>query len=130
MAKPVTGKYSIKPYFCPKCGHEEEHGTNHWGEIYCACHSCGNVGLECLEPVPEGYGVPERWKKVKLGDVCEIKAGKPVYKYSIGFYVGNKRIIWTGISTDIYTMSDEAKAAAYKLFKKEDIHGFTVSLIS
>jgi DNA-directed RNA polymerase subunit RPC12/RpoP len=81
--KPTTGKYSQKRYRCCDCGHEREVGTNHWGEIYGKCPACGwkqpmRMGgrHECLEPVPEGMGVPEPWIEVKLGDVCEIVRGQ------------------------------------------------------
>jgi hypothetical protein len=76
----TIGKYSMKPYRCTRCGNEEEHGTNHWGEIYPPCKSCqwkhpmtiGSI-WECLEDPPEGYGKPKPWKTVKLGDICKIK---------------------------------------------------------
>jgi len=67
-SKPVTGKYSIKPYRCKNeyCRNEIETGTNHWGDIYCICTVCGNVGMECIEPVPEGMGVPEKWGMAEI----------------------------------------------------------------
>jgi hypothetical protein len=80
MKKPVTGKYSIKPYRCTQCGNESEIGTNHWGFVYSRCRICGNTEHECLELVPEGYGIPEKWKKVKLGDLVEIRRGIPLPK--------------------------------------------------
>lgn len=77
--KPTIGKYSCKLYRCTRCGRESYHGTNHWGEI---CPTCPGRSWKnplqpqtvmiCLEPVPEGYGVPEPWTVVRLGDVCEI----------------------------------------------------------
>jgi len=78
--KPITGKYSRKDYRCTRCGHVQSHGTNHWGEIYPRCDNCqwkhpmqvGSV-WECLEPMPEGYEKPKPWRKVKLGDIVEIK---------------------------------------------------------
>jgi hypothetical protein len=74
MSKPTTGKYSKKTYRCTQCGTVEDHGTNHWGKIYPHCKKCMTVTVwECLEPVPEDYGIPEDWKIVKLGDICEIK---------------------------------------------------------
>lgn len=76
MALPTTGKYYAKPYKCSGCGKEEMHGTNHWGSIYPMCKVCRETHWVCLEPVPEGYGVPEEWKKVRLGDICEIIEGK------------------------------------------------------
>ena len=83
MSKPTTGKYSIKKYKCSRCGREEQIGTNHWGACYPRCKGCSwkypmdpIVVMVCLEPVPEGYGTPAPWKKVKLGDVCDIKGGK------------------------------------------------------
>lgn len=74
MSKPTTGKYSHKPYKCTGCGTEKSQGTNHWGAIYPYCRRCCKITVwECLEPVPEGYGVPEPWKIVKLGDIADIK---------------------------------------------------------
>ena len=80
-SKPTTGKYSIKPYKCAYCGRVKDCGTNHWGEHYdtCSCSRNGcppNIGPGrwiCLEPVPEGFGVPEPWALVKLGDIADIK---------------------------------------------------------
>lgn len=77
---PVTGKYSVKPYQCDRCGHESEHGTNHWGQIYnLRCNGCSwknptepFVTMSCTEPVPDGYGIPTPWKTYRLGDICEI----------------------------------------------------------
>lgn len=80
MSKPTTGKVSSKLYRCTRCGHEEHHSTNHWGEIYPRCRNCSWKNpmdpmpvWECLEPMPEGYEKPAPWKKVKLGDICDIK---------------------------------------------------------
>jgi restriction endonuclease S subunit len=28
---------------------------------------------KCMEEVPKGWGTPEPWKRVKLGDIAEIK---------------------------------------------------------
>jgi DNA-directed RNA polymerase subunit RPC12/RpoP len=69
----IRGKYSKKDYRCTKCGHTVFRGTNHWGEIYPMCRYCNEITVhECLEPVPEGYGVPEPWKIVTLSEICEI----------------------------------------------------------
>lgn len=38
-------KVAVRDYVCPVCGNEEEHSTNHEGEIYCNCKKCGNMGL-------------------------------------------------------------------------------------
>jgi hypothetical protein len=76
----VTGKYSVKPYRC-RCGAEKEFGTNHWGEHYSECNVCRietghpNGIWTCLEEPPEGVGLPEKWREVKLGDIVEIKEG-------------------------------------------------------
>ena len=79
MNLPTTGKYSHKPYKCPRCGHEESHGTNYWGKIYVNCKGCSwknptnpIVAMECQEPVPEGMGIPEEWKITTLGEIAEI----------------------------------------------------------
>jgi hypothetical protein len=44
-------------YYCPVCGNEEPHVTNHTGEIYTACRRCANLGLYCKE-VDEFAGLP------------------------------------------------------------------------
>lgn len=81
----TTGLISLKWYRCTgktwnslgervTCGKKSQISTNHWGECYPYCQGCrAQTAHECLEPVPEGYGVPEKWKMVKLGDVCEIR---------------------------------------------------------
>lgn len=50
-------KITVKTYYCPACGNEEQHSTNHYGEIYCHCKKCGNGVLYCKEveqPKPDG----------------------------------------------------------------------------
>lgn len=69
---PTTSEYSHKKFKCTKCGKVSDHGTNHYGFIYPACRVCGNTEHECLEPVPEGMGIPEKWTRVTLGDICKI----------------------------------------------------------
>jgi len=65
---PVTGEYSQKKYKCPDCGHEYLAGTNHWGDIYSRCPSCGwkhplgNSPQVCLEKPPEGVEIPVPWR--------------------------------------------------------------------
>jgi hypothetical protein len=72
----TTGPYSNKLYRCNKCKSEKMIGTNHWGEIYPVCKRCGEVhGMTCMEPMPEGYAMPEPWKIVKLGDIATIVQG-------------------------------------------------------
>ena len=69
----TRGAYSVKQYRCRTCGQMSAHGTNHWGAIYPYCSSCRSISiLDCQEATPEGFGIPEEWKIVKLGDVCEI----------------------------------------------------------
>lgn len=77
MKKPTTGKYSIKPYQCNECQNVENHGTNHWGEIYnIRCKECGwkthLSTFTCLESCPETHDMPEKWQIVKLGDLFKI----------------------------------------------------------
>lgn len=31
------------------------------------------VAMQCQQPVPEGIGIPEKWKIATLGEVAEIK---------------------------------------------------------
>lgn len=77
--RPTTGPYSVKLYQCNHCGHDRNVGTNHWGEIYSSCPNCSwkrpldATVSTCLEPAPEGYGLPEPWTIVKLGDIAEVK---------------------------------------------------------
>ena len=78
MAKPTTGNYCLKQYKCTVCGAVETHGTNHWGEIYPTCKSCGckhpmEIGqtFVCIEPCPETHDKPEPWNRVTLGDLME-----------------------------------------------------------
>lgn len=74
----TTGKLTYKVYRCTHCGDESSECTNHYGEIYSSCKSCSwkrpmQATIKvCEEPVPEGMGVPEPWKIVKLRDVTEI----------------------------------------------------------
>jgi hypothetical protein len=77
--KPVTGKITPKRYRCVSCGHESTLYTNHYGECYPRCCRCGwkhpmEIGQThiCLDPVPEGWEVPEPWTTVKLGDICSV----------------------------------------------------------
>jgi hypothetical protein len=50
---PIT----LKQYYCPTCGNQENHSTNHYGEIYCNCRKCGNSPLYCSE-VNSHEGLP------------------------------------------------------------------------
>lgn len=74
----ITGKVSWKCYKCRECGHEQSHSTNHYGAIYVRCNSCSwkspmspTKVFDCQDPLPEGWGIPEEWKMVRLGDVLE-----------------------------------------------------------
>lgn len=79
MALPTTGKITTKPYRCTHCENVSQESTNHYGKIYSRCTACswkrpGQATVkECLEPVPEGMGVPADWKIVRLGDIAEIR---------------------------------------------------------
>lgn len=73
-----TSKYSDKLYRCNNCGHQRMIGTNHFGECYLRCPNCSWRTCKsfqvhtCMEPVPEGMGIPEPWKIVTLGKIAEI----------------------------------------------------------
>jgi hypothetical protein len=70
---PTTGKMTKKRYRCKECQNEKEFNTNHWGEFYPQCpRCCKQTTYECLEPVPAGFGVPEKWKMVTLDEIAEI----------------------------------------------------------
>lgn len=71
---PTTGKISFKPYTCSGCGAEKEIDTNHWGSCYPWCSVCQKPTVwKCGEEPPEGFGVPEEWRIMKLGDVVDIE---------------------------------------------------------
>jgi DNA-directed RNA polymerase subunit RPC12/RpoP len=81
--KTITGKVSSKRYKCTSCGYESMHSTNHYGDIYPRCTNCGwkhpmEFGQvhKCLEPVPEGWGAPEPWKRVELKIHVKKSKGK------------------------------------------------------
>ena len=40
---------TTKKYYCPVCENEENHSTNHYGEIYTRCRACGNSPMYCAE---------------------------------------------------------------------------------
>jgi len=78
----------FKKYKCSKCGFVKEIDTNHYGECYSwghsnTCPNCppyakypeygGSTTWKCMEKPPKPENVPEPWKKVKLGDIAEIK---------------------------------------------------------
>jgi DNA-directed RNA polymerase subunit RPC12/RpoP len=79
---PTTGKYEHKDYKCSRCGHVKSAGTNHYGEFYDRCPECSwknpmdsTVTWVCLAPLPATHIKPAPWKKVRLGDICEIVRG-------------------------------------------------------
>ena len=81
MTQPKTGPYSGKPYKCNRCGNVSNIGTNHWGEVYSRCSNCSwkhpleADSHECLEPVPDGFDIPEPWTVTTLGEIAEIIEG-------------------------------------------------------
>lgn len=88
MQLKTTGAYKLKPYECTRCAYRAEAGTNHWGEFYDRCPNCSwkypldpTVTWKCLEPTPQGYTTPQPWKKVKLGDIAQIKLVSDVDDY-------------------------------------------------
>ena len=82
MGKPVTGKCSHKDYKCDTCGNVSSQGTNHWGAIYIRCPGCGwkhpmEIQIHrCVDPCPDTHNLPEEWKVLTLGDLCEIEGGQ------------------------------------------------------
>ena len=86
MNKPTTGKVTSKPYKCLTCGATEQHSTNHWGEIYPRCRSCGwknpmEMGqtFVCLEACPDTHDRPKPWTRMRLGDVLATERGHGGY---------------------------------------------------
>jgi hypothetical protein len=85
----VTGAVTAKLYKCVHCAEESVQTTNHYGETYSRCKNFQCVSRlpnenarytpprhECLSPLPEGWGRPEPWKQMKLGDICELIMGE------------------------------------------------------
>jgi hypothetical protein len=75
----ITGKYSHKQFKCRECGNIQTEGTNHYGAIYIRCNCCSWKSplspikiFDCIDPLPDGWGIPEEWKLVKLGDIAHI----------------------------------------------------------
>jgi len=69
----TIGKYTIKPYECVECGAEEEHGTNHWSDIYPWCKTCNAFSIwKCNEEIPDGYTTPAKHKSVNLSEVTDV----------------------------------------------------------
>ena len=56
-------KITNKLYYCPVCNNEENHSTNHFGEIYTSCRKCGNSVLYCKENV-EKLSNPDKQAKI------------------------------------------------------------------
>lgn len=75
----TIGKVSWKTYECLRCGNEESHQTNHWGNIYnIRCKGCAWKDpmqpfseFKCCEDLPEGFEKPEPWKTVTIGDLLK-----------------------------------------------------------
>ena len=69
-------KITGKTYKCQECGSLSSHATNHYGDCYPECPTCRKVTVhEFVGEAPEGAWIPEKWKIVKLGDVCDIVRG-------------------------------------------------------
>lgn len=75
MALKTTGELSAKWYECAECGYSVTQTTNHWGETYSlgsynACPDCPPFKRptvwRCKEKPPEGFGLPEPWKKTTI----------------------------------------------------------------
>jgi len=70
-------RMSYKNYECSECGATKSKQTNHFGEIYPYCSYCRKQTVwKMTDSVPEGAWIPEPWKMVRLGDICEIKTIK------------------------------------------------------
>lgn len=99
-------KYAVRQYKCPQCGNIEEHGTNHFGEIYCHCKKCKGSPLYCIEPEALAamnerqqskvlltyyrfdISQPEEHKQYKL--LCKELKAKGLVKWD---YIGIDRIV-------------------------------------
>ena len=81
---PTTGPVTTKPYMCNKCGNLTHISTNHWGEVYSRCGNCSwkhpmeTDSHTCVEELPKGYALPNKWNRVLLSDIAldEVVEGK------------------------------------------------------
>ena len=78
MKSQITGRVTTKTYKCNHCGHITKTSTNHYGDIYIRCTKCAwkrpmeiSGHFTCMDPLPEGWGTPEPWRTVKLGDILK-----------------------------------------------------------
>ncbi len=68
----ITGNVSYKLYKCSTCDDERKIATNHWGDFYGWCPSCGwrqpmeTQIFKCQEPLPEGYESQSRGTRCSL----------------------------------------------------------------
>jgi hypothetical protein len=79
-----------KAYECGKCGKEEEHETNHWGNIYNVfCSVCDTIReWKVSEEIPEDGWVPHPWTNHPIIGVDEktVKLEKvnfPFFKLAV-----------------------------------------------
>ena len=68
---------TTKKYYCPACKNEENHSTNHYGEIYTRCRACGNFPMYCAEN-----------KEMRIPDA---KAKMVVYRFNLNDYDENHK---------------------------------------
>lgn len=61
---------TIKQYYCPLCGNEEKHSTNHYGTIYCACKNCGSTCLYCKDFLEGVTKISKKIVNVRLKTYC------------------------------------------------------------
>lgn len=83
--KQPTIEMKSKAYECTKCGAEEEHETNHWGNIYnIPCKVCSTLTeWKVSEEIPEGAWIPEPWTQtleVTAKKVTLTKTNWPFFK--------------------------------------------------
>jgi hypothetical protein len=74
---PIT----LKQYYCPTCGNQEKHSTNHYGEIYSPCRNCGGGVLYCAEDIAyqERDNQSKVWARIhfyrfNIGEKAQLQA--------------------------------------------------------
>lgn len=67
----IKSKITRKAYSCTQCNRQEEHETNHWGNIFPFCKTCGkSARFEVDEEIPEEFKpLPKAQQLEDLGGV-------------------------------------------------------------
>lgn len=109
-----TSAYFNKMYYCPACKHQENHGTNHYGEIYCLCKRCGNSPLYCRDV--------DEFKDSELKEVTLHCYYYDISKYEESIQYRNFEKDMRGLGYEIFqTASMDGKQFVFKQYHLQKI---------